>query len=163
MKNGYFLADANIGLRILVGKTDLKNAKTEKEIMQRQKMINEMMLLLQEVDRGDKELEFTDATIEEIVYVLQGIYKVNRDIIASSILVLLGVPRIHSSVLIRDTLRAYGQGKLDINDFKLALESKRRGIPVLTYDKGFKHADCEFYSPSELLSSKNGREADDHE
>ncbi|MEF3310839.1 hypothetical protein PV433_18310 [Paenibacillus sp. GYB004] len=146
-----YAADANIGLRILVGNHDVALAKSDAERAAAELMYLRTRSVLQKVNNGEIVLVFTDAVIEEMVFVMDRIYKVAREKISSMILLLIEADGVEASTTIRDTLRLFAKIKLDFVDIKLSVISKELGIPILTWDKGFKQLDnCEYYAPSEL-------------
>lgn len=146
-----YAADANIGLRILVGKHDIDRAKSEEEREAAKRMYRHTRAILQKVNDGKIVLVFPDAVIEEMVFVMDRIYKVPRDKISSMILLLIEADGVEASMTVRETLRLFPTVKLDFVDIKLSIISKELGVPVLTWDKGFKLLDnCEYYVPSDL-------------
>lgn len=144
------LADANIGLRILVGQSDIQNAVNDKE-----RMHNATREIVQKVYNGEIELLFEDAVVEEMVFVLTKFYRLPRSQVAEGVLVLLQSQNIVSSKIIKETLELYKQIDLDIVDIKLGVISKAQGIPILSWDKGFTKLANEYYSPSDLINDHN--------
>ncbi len=146
-----FVADANIGLRMLVGRADLDAAKSQEERSQILHKIQITHQLMVEVDAGKASLVFDDAVVEEMVFVLRSHYKMPRSDIARSLLLLLDADNVNASDLIRDSVRLYGTTNVDIVDIKLSLLSKSLGVPVLTWDKDFNRLNCEYYAPTDII------------
>jgi predicted nucleic-acid-binding protein len=138
------LADANIGLRILRGDKDIE-ANEDLRVM-----VEETREIAIKVEDGSLSLVFIDPVVAEMVYVMEKTYKESRQDISELILGLIEADGIESSKSIKEALRIYADTKLDIVDIQLNVLSKDLGIPVLTWDKGFKKLDCEYYSPSDL-------------
>ncbi|MFD0672256.1 hypothetical protein [Cohnella sp. GCM10027633] len=147
-----FIADANIGLRILVGNKDIEAASTPELKERQQQIVQDTLTLIRKVAEGKITLKFPDAVVEEMVFVLQKIYGLDRAEISSKILALIEAENVESSETIRETLRQYATVSLDLVDIKLSVESAEQNIPVLTWDKGFsKLSNCEYYAPSDVI------------
>ncbi|MFC4602022.1 PIN domain-containing protein [Cohnella hongkongensis] len=155
------LADANIGLRILVGQHDIELAISDTARKHSELKFLETKRLLGELAAGRVGLVFTDAVIEEMFYVLNKSYGKSRTEISAGITALLAVEGIESTSAIREAVKLYGTMNLDIVDIKLSVLSKELGLPVLTWDKGFKHLSCEYYSPAELSIKTNDSDDDE--
>lgn len=147
-----FVADANIGLRILVGKRDIDAASTPEQKAVIQEMVRTTQALIQLVAAGQISLQFPDAVVEEIVFVLQKVYGLDRADVSARVLPLIKAENVESSETIRETLRFFPTVNLDLVDIKLSVISKEQNLPVLTWDKGFsKLTACEYYAPSAII------------
>lgn len=147
-----YIADANIGLRILVGGKDIRVADTPERKEELKKMVAATRAVIQKVDKGEISLVFPDAVVEEMVFVLKGIYRLDRGEISSRILGLIEADNVESSETIRETLRQFATFNLDLVDIKLSVLSAEQKHPVLTWDKGFKKLKgCEYYAPSDII------------
>lgn len=148
------IGDANIGLRILVGDQDIAAAVSDQQRTRITSMVTDTRALIQHVSEGKIVLVFPDSVVEEMIFVMEKIYKLPRGRIATMILALIEAEGVESSTTIRDTIKLFPVLNLDVVDIKLGVLSKEQGIPVLTWDKGFKLiADCEYYTPSEVIQS----------
>lgn len=150
-----FIADANIGLRILVGDKDIAAAETSEQAERIRQIVERSHRIARMVDEGKASILFQDAVVVEMVYVLSKYYELPREEISEKILLLLEAENVESSLLIRETLRLFSTVNLDLIDIKLGLLSKELNIPILTWDKGFSKLDCESYSPSEFIDNDN--------
>lgn len=147
-----YIADANIGLRLLVGSKDIATAKTAEHKDKLQEMFDYTVKVAEKVEKGEVSLLFPDAVIEEMVFTLKSYYNLDRDVISASILELLEVENVESSATVRETLRQFATVNLDFVDIKLGVLSTEQKLPVLTWDKGFKKLNgCEHYAPSEII------------
>ncbi len=147
-----FTVDANIGLRILVGDQDIAAAVSDAQREKITSMVSYTRQLVQLVNEGKLILVFSDAVVEEMVFVMEKVYKVPRERIAMMISVLIEADGVEASTTIRETLKLYSALKLDLIDIKLSVLSKEQGIPVLTWDQGFKViTDCDYYTPKEVI------------
>lgn len=147
-----FLADANIGLRILVGNKDIEAASTPELKQKQQKLIETTIKLIHKVNDGDITLKFIDAVVEEMVFVLQKTYGLSKSEVSNKILGLIESENVESTETIREALRLFPTVNLDIVDIKLSVESAEQNIPVLTWDKDFsKLRNCEHYAPSDVI------------
>ncbi|XID91589.1 hypothetical protein ACF3MZ_24245 [Paenibacillaceae bacterium WGS1546] len=147
-----FVADANTGLRMLVGDADLNAAKTPEQRTEILKMNHYSLRLMAEVDEGRTTLVFDDSVIEEMVFTLRSYYKLPRDEISKSLLLLMEADNVETSELIRDTIRLYGTMNIDVVDIKLSLLSKQLNVPVLTWDRDFFKLNCEHFAPSDIIN-----------
>lgn len=140
--------DTNIAMRLLVGDKDIekKDEKNESIVT----MVEETKKIAHKVYKGELVLEFTDTVITEMVYVMDKIYDVSREDISRLILSLLEVDGVESSTVMKMALRKYPSVKEDIVDIQLAVLSQQNKFPVLSWDKGYKHLDCEYKTPSDL-------------
>ncbi len=147
-----FTADANIGLRILVGDQDIAAAVSDAQEEMITSMVTYTKQLVRLINEGKIILVFSDAVVEEMVFVMEKMYKVPRERIAKMITVLIEADGVEASATIRETLKLYPTLKLDLIDIKLSVISKEQGIPVLTWDKGFKViTNCDYYTPKEVI------------
>lgn len=73
--------------------------------------------------------------IAECVYVLSGIYGLDRKTIADALMALLDEIECERRVIIEKALRIYSESKLDFVDCILASTNKTSQQPVLTFDK----------------------------
>ncbi|MFC5469998.1 PIN domain-containing protein [Cohnella suwonensis] len=144
------LVDANIGLRILVGQHDIDVATSDKQRKNAEFMYEETRKVLVELANGRVVLLFSDAVVEEMIFVLNKSYGRGKAEISHRISALLAVVGIESSTAIREAVKLFGTVNLDIVDIKLSVLSKELGLPVLSWDSGFKPLNCEYYSPDEL-------------
>jgi predicted nucleic-acid-binding protein len=146
-----FFADANIGLRILVGNTDIAKASSKEAKEKIQQIVNDSVTLINLVNEGKITLLFEDSVVEEMIFVLDKQYRVSRGKISQGLLLLLEAENVEASSTIKTTLRRFSTTNLDINDIKLSVLSNEHGISILTWDKGFAHLDCENYAPSDII------------
>lgn len=148
-----FIADANIGLRILVGKKDIEAAGTPELKEQLTRIVQNTLTLIYKVSEGKVTLKFPDAVVEEMVFVLQKTYGLSKDEISTKMLGLIEAENVMSSETIRETLRLFPTVNLDLVDIKLSVLSAEQKTPVLTWDKGFsKLSNCEYYAPSDIIN-----------
>jgi Predicted nucleic-acid-binding protein, contains PIN domain len=153
-----FIADANIGMRILVGDRDIAAAETPEKAEMLRAMYEDTRALLTQVSDGKVTLYFPDAVVEEMIFVLSKVYNLDREYISRKILTLLEADNIESTDTIRRALSQYATTNLDIVDIKLGVLSKELGSPVLTWDKGFSKLNFEYYSPRDIIDTEDPEE-----
>lgn len=152
-----FIADANIGLRILVGNKDIAVAADEDEDKRiaMERIVAQTRAIVQQVAEGKITLYFQDSIVEEMVFVMQKVYNVPRTNISKMILALIEAEGVEASQTIRETVRLYGTINLDLIDIKLYVVSRELGIPLLSWDKGFKKfKDLEYYMPGDIFGDE---------
>ena len=71
----------------------------------------------------------------EVVYVLQGVYRLNRTETADALLSLLEEINIHEKPVIKEALRVYAETGLDYVDCVLTARAKVLQESVLTFDR----------------------------
>ncbi len=76
--------------------------------------------------------------IAECVYVLSGVYGLDRKTISDALIALLGEIECERRIIAERALRIYSESKLDFVDCILASTNKISQQPVLTFDKKLK-------------------------
>ena len=71
----------------------------------------------------------------EVVYVLNGVYKMNRTKIAETITLFLELVSCKEKAVLRSALNAYANNTLDFVDCVLYAYNKVQGIEIATFDK----------------------------
>lgn len=91
-------------------------------------------------DRGDLTLVILPAVLAECVFVLESFYEHDRADIAAVLTGLVTSPGVEFSDRQShvDALRLYAKSKLHFVDCMLAATAAARGLPVATFDSGFK-------------------------
>ncbi|MGG3471404.1 hypothetical protein ABES02_28525 [Neobacillus pocheonensis] len=125
------LVDANIGLRILLGDKDIAAITNPVQTAAMVTKVEETRKLVRQVEDGKLVLIFEDEVVEEMIFVMQKIYKVPRQDISELILDLIEADGVEASKLIKDALRIYAVKNLDIVDIKLYLRIKSLEYPYL--------------------------------
>lgn len=143
--------DTNIAIRLLVGDKDI--AKNENDAKAKM-MVRETIAIAEKVSRGELVLEFIDSVIIEMTYVLDKYYGVERAEASRLILGLLEADGVESSIIMKMALQIYPTVNLDIVDIQLAVLSQQNRIPILSWDRGYKHLDCENKTPGDLNHSE---------
>ncbi len=77
----------------------------------------------------------TPGIMAEVVYVMQGLYQIPRDKIASALLLLLHELHMEETALLSCALDIYQKHKLDFTDCLLAARALTQGAQVFTFDK----------------------------
>jgi len=109
-------ADANIILRLIL------NDVPEQSSYATNLLKTNTVVLLPEV-------------IAEIVYVLHGVYKTDRNTISKVLQKILSVTLTDNAAVMNTALSFYGETNLDFVDCILAAYNKELGITVETFDK----------------------------
>jgi predicted nucleic-acid-binding protein len=131
-----FIIDTNIILRVIIDEGAELNEKTKD--------------VLKKVNEGKIVFILSDLVVVEAIWVLKSYYKVERAIIAKALKGFILSDGIEHSKSIIECLDIYENTNLDIVDIYLADMSKSNNIKILTWDKGFKLTNSEFYSPNDL-------------
>jgi len=100
-------------------------------------------LLNDNADMADKAEQYIDAgdvfvTIEvvaEVVYVLKGVYSMERDKIASTIKGFLELVHCQAADILNVALDTYAKNNLDFVDCVLYAYHRIRGVEIATFDK----------------------------
>ncbi len=113
------IADANIILRYLLGD------------------VPEMRMKSAEVLDGDEYVLVLNEVFAEVVYVLEGIYNVKRELIATTLSAFLNKPQIisRSSELMFSALNYFAEYKIDFVDSILLAHSLVQDNSIITFDK----------------------------
>ena len=109
------LLDANAILRYLLNDTEDQATMVEKAI-------NEGAFTIGEV-------------VAEVVYVLQGVYKLDRNSICKSLLVLFNEIDILDKPIVKEALNEYAKSSLDYVDCLLFARAKILNESILSFDK----------------------------
>lgn len=96
--------------------------------------------LLEKCDRGEVTLVLLSAVVAECVFVLESAYARERRNIAEALSAFIESPGIElvQTDIHLDALRRYGESRLHFVDCVLAASAASEGIPVATFDAGFK-------------------------
>jgi predicted nucleic-acid-binding protein len=124
-------------LRILVDEGTALNVTTRK--------------LTQKVHAGEIVLVVPEVVAIECVWVLKSYYELDRETISDALTGFLSADGIECNKEIIEGLEIYKDSSLDIVDIYISILSNRDRISVLTWDKGFKKLNCEYYAPSDVV------------
>lgn len=136
-----FEVDANILVEILVNS-------------QKRPLSNHLKKVLLMLSQGKLEFEVEQLVIHETLYVLDKHYGFTREERADAIWKFLNVKGVEASDIVRNAVKVYKATNLDFADIFLAEKSKSKGTKVLTWDKGFKKMDAEYYTPKQVTISE---------
>lgn len=131
------IVDANVILRFFVRDNEEKFLRA-KAFIQRLELRKEDVLM-------------TEIVFAEVVWVLNKVYEVPRQEIADTFSKVIGYQGIRTMLekeIFQESLRLYAKHSLDIQDVFLAVLSKNKGRPIITFDKhDFKKLHCDFSEP----------------
>ncbi|MEQ8849423.1 PIN domain-containing protein [Botrimarina sp.] len=121
-----YVVDTNVLLRFLLADSDRLTTKARR--------------LFAQAEQSECLLVVTDLAIAEAVWVLESFYEVERQVTSSTLMELLGKPGllIDNRALMEDSLRRYGQTKIDFLDCYLAARCAASGDTVASFDKDFR-------------------------
>jgi len=106
---------------------------------------------IQRLELGKENVLMTEIVFAEVVWVLNKVYEVPRQEIADTFSKVIGYQGIRTMLekeIFRESLRLYAKHSLDIQDVFLAVLSKNKGCPIITFDKhDFKKLHCDFSEP----------------
>jgi predicted nucleic acid-binding protein len=106
---------------------------------------------IQRLELGKENVLMTEIVFAEVVWVLNKVYEVPRQEIADTFSKVIGYKGIRTMLekeIFRESLRLYAKHSLDIQDVFLAVLSKNKGCPIITFDKhDFKKLHCDFSEP----------------
>ena len=93
---------------------------------------------IQRLELGKEDVLMTEIVFAEVVWVLNKVYEVPRQEIADTFSKVIGYRGIRTMLekeIFRESLRLYAKHSLDIQDVFLAVLSKNKGCPIITFDK----------------------------
>ena len=106
---------------------------------------------IQRLELGKEDVLMTEIVFAEVVWVLNKVYEVPRQEIADTFSKVIGYQGIRTMLekeIFQESLRLYAKHSLDIQDVFLAVLSKNKGCPIITFDKhDFKKLHCDFSEP----------------
>ena len=106
---------------------------------------------IQRLELGKENVLMTEIVFAEVVWVLNKVYEVPRQEIADTFSKVIGYRGIRTMLekeIFQESLRLYAKHSLDIQDVFLAVLSKNKGCPIITFDKhDFKKLHCDFGEP----------------
>ena len=106
---------------------------------------------IQRLELGKENVLMTEVVFAEVVWVLNKVYEVPRQEIADTFSKVIGYRGIRTMLekeIFQESLRLYAKHSLDIQDVFLAVLSKNKGCPIITFDKhDFKKLHCDFSEP----------------
>jgi predicted nucleic acid-binding protein len=106
---------------------------------------------IQRLELGKENVLMTEIVFAEVVWVLNKVYEVPRQEIADTFSKVIGYQGIRTMLekeIFQESLRLYAKHSLDIQDVFLAVLSKNKGCPIITFDKhDFKKLHCDFSEP----------------
>ena len=106
---------------------------------------------IQRLELGKENVLMTEIVFAEVVWVLNKVYEVPRQEIADTFSKVIGYQGIRTMLekeIFQESLRLYAKHSLDIQDVFLAVLSKNKGCPIITFDKhDFKKLHCDFGEP----------------
>jgi len=106
---------------------------------------------IQRLELGKEDVLMTEIVFAEVVWVLNKVYEVPRQEIADTFSKVIGYQGIRTMLekeIFQESLRLYAKHSLDIQDVFLAVLSKNKGRPIITFDKhDFKKLHCDFSEP----------------
>ena len=106
---------------------------------------------IQRLELGKENVLMTEIVFAEVVWVLNKVYEVPRQEIADTFSKVIGYRGIRTMLekeIFQESLRLYAKHSLDIQDVFLAVLSKNKGCPIITFDKhDFKKLHCDFSEP----------------
>jgi predicted nucleic acid-binding protein len=106
---------------------------------------------IQRLELGKENVLMTEIVFAEVVWVLNKVYEVPRQKIADTFSKVIGYQGIRTMLekeIFQESLRLYAKHSLDIQDVFLAVLSKNKGCPIITFDKhDFKKLHCDFSEP----------------
>lgn len=106
---------------------------------------------METLEFGRDEALLTEIVFAEVVWVLNKVYKVARPDIADQfvkVVGFLGIKTILPIEVFIESLKLYGEEKMDIQDIMLAVIAKNSGSSLVTFDKkDFRKLGCEYSEP----------------
>jgi len=119
---GHFV-DTNVIVRYLIGDDPPKAARAT--------------AMLERLERGEEIVEISDEVLVETVWTLESFYRVPRAEISQNLAAVLSFTgvRVASRDTMLQALHSYASSSADFVDCLLVARSKRRGIPVYTFDE----------------------------
>jgi len=106
---------------------------------------------IQRLELGKENVLMTEIVFAEVVWVLNKVYEVPRQEIADTFSKVIGYQGTRTMLekeIFQESLRLYAKHSLDIQDVFLAVLSKNKGCPIITFDKhDFKKLHCDFGEP----------------
>ena len=106
---------------------------------------------IQRLELGKENVLMAEIVFAEVVWVLNKVYEVPRQEIADTFSKVIGYQGIRTMLekeIFQESLRLYAKHSLDIQDAFLAVLSKNKGCPIITFDKhDFKKLHCDFSEP----------------
>ncbi|MCX5886789.1 MAG: PIN domain-containing protein [Proteobacteria bacterium] len=131
------IVDANVILRFFVRDNEEKFLRAK--------------AFIQRLELGKENVLMTEIVFAEVVWVLNKVYEVPRQEIADTFSKVIGYQGIRTMLekeIFQESLRLYAKHSLDIQDVFLAVLSKNKGCPIITFDKhDFKKLHCDFSEP----------------
>ena len=125
------MLDANVILRYLLNDNEDMAAQAEEIIRKNRPMV-------------------TFEVMAEVVYVLSGVYSVDRTAIADSLIRFLDEVEMKEPEVLREGLRTYGTTRLDFVDCILYGYRKVRSYEVATFDRKLKRLLTSVEEPDEI-------------
>ena len=87
---------------------------------------------------SEDDVSVTIEVIAEVVYVLKGVYSLNRDKIVDSLSQFIDLVFCQERDVLKYALETYGEGNLDFVDCVLYAYNRIRGIEIATFDTKLK-------------------------
>lgn len=100
--------------------------------------VPEQTILVESLLSKGVQFEIADATIFELVFVLERVYGMERELVCENISAIIGNPKFNSNrALFKDALRLYeSESKLSIIDCALLVYARlQKALPLFTFDK----------------------------
>jgi predicted nucleic-acid-binding protein len=114
--------------------------------------------LFRAAQSGKAKLVIPTSTIQETVYVLERLYKLDGAVIAPKLISLLAIPNVHTpdARWVGNALQFYRTKNCDFGDALLCAYAQEEGCDVATFDRGIlnKFAEVTSYTPIDWLSGK---------
>lgn len=136
-----FLLDTNVLIRFLVGDDAAQLAKAKQ--------------LFAEAEKGECELVIRPWIVAEAVYVLEGVYALDRAKVVAHLgrLIRSAGIRADDEACILDALDRFEKKKVDFADALLAAESVARGMRPASFDRDLdRFADVKRLEPGQLVT-----------
>jgi len=106
---------------------------------------------IQRLELGKEDVLMPEIVFAEVVWVLNKVYGVPRQEITdifSKVIGYRGIRTMLEKGIFQESLRLYAKQSLDIQDVFLAVLSKNKRCPIVTFDKhDFKKLHCDFSKP----------------
>lgn len=114
--------------------------------------VPEQTILVESLLSKGVQFEIADATIFELVFVLERVYGMERELVCENISAIIGNPKFNSNrALFKDALRLYeSESKLSIIDCALLVYARlQKALPLFTFDKELqKKSMCDAQKPA---------------
>lgn len=135
MANRYY-ADTNVIARILTGDDE-----------------NQVQTLVKLFEREAIRLIVTSPVVTELCWILTKYYKFRQEEAGTALLALMEYSDVEfeEEAIIHKALIEFKRSNLDFVDCYLSAKATYSRLPLLTWDKGFRKLEAEFYKPEELL------------